>query len=95
LWLYPHLLFVDDIMIFGQGSSKEMKSIKKILDIYCKATVMEVNMTKSLMLFNVLEEEVKMQVLNLFPMNYVELDQGVKYLGFKLKPNDYKYVDWL
>jgi hypothetical protein len=52
-------------------------------------------MTKSSMLFNVLEKEVKMQFLNLFPMNSIELDQGVKYLGFKLKPNDYKYVDWL
>jgi len=34
-----HLLFVDDIMIFGQGSSKERKNTTKILDIYYKSSV--------------------------------------------------------
>ena len=27
----------------------------------------------------------------IFPMNIGELDQGVKYLGFGLKPNKYHY----
>jgi hypothetical protein len=28
-------------------------------------------------------------------MNYGNLDQEVKYLGFRLKPNDYHYDDWI
>ena len=28
-------------------------------------------------------------------MNVVDLSQGVKYLGFLLKPVGYKYEDWL
>jgi hypothetical protein len=74
-----HLLFVDDIMIFGQGSNRELKSINDILDIYCKAIGMEIHMSKSIMLFNKVEEEVRMQFMNLFPMNFVDVYQGVKY----------------
>jgi hypothetical protein len=28
-------------------------------------------------------------------MNFVELDQGIKYLSFNLKPNDYRYENWM
>ena len=31
----------------------------------------------------------------MFPMNFVEMDEGVKYLGFKLNTNEYKYGDLL
>lgn len=65
------------------------------MDLYCKATGMEANMKKSLMSFNALEVKVKIQVINLLPMNHSDLNHGIKYLGFKLKPSDYKYVDWL
>jgi hypothetical protein len=90
-----HLLFVLDIIIFYQGTTMELRSIKEILDIYCQAIGMEVNMVKSSKLFNELEDEIKTQIKYLFPINYSDLDQGIKYLGFKLEPNDYKYADWI
>jgi len=66
----------------------ELRSIKEILDIYCQGTGMVVNMVKSSILFNELEDEMKTQIKDLFRMNYSDLDQGIKYLGFKLEPND-------
>jgi hypothetical protein len=90
-----YLLFVDSIMIFGHGSIRELKSIKEIIDIYCLATCMEVNMEKSSLLFKELEEATRSQVTNPMPKNHLDIEQGIKYLGFKLKPNYYKYDGWL
>jgi hypothetical protein len=34
------------------------------------------------------------QYKSLFPFELVDFDKGIKYLGFHLKPNCYKKVDW-
>jgi hypothetical protein len=47
------------------------------------------------MLFNEMEEEVKIQATKFSPCEPSEIKNGIKYWDFKLKPNDYKYVDWL
>eukprot|EP00253_Pinus_taeda_P034216 PITA_34216 len=38
-----HLLFVDDILIFSNGSPDELKELKGIFDIFLKATGMQIN----------------------------------------------------
>jgi len=53
---YSHLLFVDDIITFGQESLRELKGITHI---YCKTTGMEITMRNSTMLFNALAEDEK------------------------------------
>jgi hypothetical protein len=40
------------------------------------------NMNKSILCFNELAEEVKVQGKSIVPMNFRKLDQGIKYLGF-------------
>jgi len=42
-----HLLFVDDILLFSNGSLVEFKKIKEILELFMKATGMQVNYRKS------------------------------------------------
>jgi len=32
---------------------------------------------------------------NHFPYQILEIKEGLKYLGFRLKPNDYKSADWM
>ena len=56
---------------------------------------MEVNLNKSFMLFNNLGPDLKDQISQImtFPSN--PLDQGVKYLGSNLKPNDYNFESML
>ena len=40
-------------------------------------------------------EDLKIQRYSiLFPFELIFLDEGLKYLGFKLKPNHYKREDW-
>jgi hypothetical protein len=59
-----------------------------MLNIYCKAIGMEVNMLKSTMLFTKVEEEVKTQVIDMIAINHYDREHGIKYLGFNLKQND-------
>lgn len=52
-------------------------------------------MNKSTILINELSGEVKTQAASLFPMIISDLEQGVKYIGFLLKPNGYIYEDYI
>ena len=38
-----HLLFVDDVILFGLGSYEEWLAFKGILDIFCEASGMSIN----------------------------------------------------
>lgn len=42
-----HLLFVDDILIFLNGSVRDIIALNDILMLFCKATGMEINKDKS------------------------------------------------
>ena len=42
-----HLLFVDDVILFGLGSFEEWMAFKVILDTFCEASSMRINMEKS------------------------------------------------
>ena len=55
---------------------------------------MMTNTGKSIIsLMNILKEE-KELFKRMFPFIVVELQDGIKYLGFYLKPNDYSKRDW-
>lgn len=55
---------------------------------------MEVNILKSSINFNCLREEVELSVRQLFHFRLVDLQEGLKYLGFILTPNGYDIKDW-
>eukprot|EP00253_Pinus_taeda_P018931 PITA_18931 len=42
-----HLLFVDNILLFSNGNISEIKELKRILELFMKATGMQVNYRKS------------------------------------------------
>ena len=42
-----HLLFVDDVIMFGLGLFEEWMAFKVILDTFCEASGMRINMDKS------------------------------------------------
>lgn len=66
-----HLLFVDDVMLFGKGIVKEWRKYKEILDCFCSALGMEVSMPKSTFLEKGLEEEVKSYIRHILPMDMI------------------------
>jgi len=45
-----HLMFVDDVILFGNGKITEWTVYKKVLDLFCKATRMNFSLQKSLVL---------------------------------------------
>jgi hypothetical protein len=57
---------------------------------------MQINMSKSTMLIcDIKEEYLMIQLVELLPFNCKIIEEGIKYLGFKLKPYGYKVDDWL
>ena len=50
---------MDDILLFGQVSLRELKGYKEILDIYHGATCVETTMRKFGILFNNLGDEIE------------------------------------
>jgi hypothetical protein len=54
-----HLLFVDDILLFGRGTLWELKSFKNIIDTFFISIGLEVNMSKSCLLYNEMSEKLK------------------------------------
>lgn len=60
------MLFMDDLMLFGHGFMNELEKLKDLLNLYCKATWMEINQNKSLLLFNELADDIKTQAAAYF-----------------------------
>jgi hypothetical protein len=89
-----HLLFVDDVLIFSGGSRREVEVLRNILSLFSKATGMQINDRKSSLSTYLLTEEEEQAHNLFFPYERKTLDDGIKYLGFILKPNDYRKEDW-
>eukprot|EP00253_Pinus_taeda_P002811 PITA_02811 len=89
-----HLLFVDDILIFTNGSPDELKELKCIFDLFLKATGMQINTRKSQACVADFVRRERNSLANLFPFPIQPLDTPFKYLGFWLKPVGYKKEDW-
>lgn len=60
------MLFMDDLMLFGHGFMNELEKLRDLLNLYCKATGMEINQNKSLLLFNELADDIKTQAAAYF-----------------------------
>ena len=58
--------------------------------MYSTASGMEINMQKSTLAFNRVEEEQVRETLQLFPFHKVDFQDGNKYLGILLKSNDHR-----
>ena len=58
--------------------------------MYSTTSSMEINMQKSTLTFNRVEEEQVRENLQLFPFHKVDFQDGNKYLGLLLKSNDHR-----
>jgi len=90
-----HLLFVDDVLIFCSGSRGDTRVLNEILDLFSKATGMEINAGKSTLSTHLLRPEEVALLKSFFPFISSGLDAGLKYLGFSLKANLYLKRDWV
>jgi len=89
-----HLLFVDDVLILGGEEFKDWLNFKTILTMFCTTSCMEVNCHKSVFLAQNIGSSLKQRLITEFNIMFINPEEGMKYLGFCLKPNGYKIVDW-
>ena len=85
---------MDDVFIFCLGPVRDTRTLREILDLFSKATEMDVNVGKSTLTTHLLRVKERLELNRHFPFNPVGLDSGLKYLGFHLKPNKYQKSDW-
>ena len=76
-----HLLFVDDVILFGLGTTKEWQHYKGLLDLFCSATGMKISEEKSSFLYNDIDEFTTANVAALLPYKMEPFSSGFKYLG--------------
>ena len=89
-----HVLFVDDIVMINDGSEQSLSTLYEILLIFCKASRMKINNDKSTLYFSCMEESEIVTLQNIFTFIVDKIVNGMKYLGFHLKPCRYLLKDW-
>eukprot|EP00253_Pinus_taeda_P025127 PITA_25127 len=89
-----HLLFVDDILLFTSGNINELKELKDILDIFLKATGLQINPRKSHFIMEAFSREEEILITSYLSFEICSMDQPFKYLGFWLKLSAYRKQDW-
>eukprot|EP00253_Pinus_taeda_P032607 PITA_32607 len=90
-----HLLFVDDVLIFLNGSIGDSTTLQNAMHLFQQATGMQINVQKSTITTVGCTVHETAFALQRFPFISLSLADGIKYLGFRLKPIGYKIADWL
>ena len=90
-----HTLFVDDVLLFGEGSIKNLEAFLTLIDKYKRATGMVVNVEKLNLIHNEFPEDMIQRTRELIQYQTTPIEEGFKYLGFTLKPNCYSFQDWV
>ena len=88
-----HLIFVDDVIMFGTGTFEEWVAFKVILDTCCAASGMHINMDKSCFLYNNMDEGLLNRISGSLSFKYAHITKGFNYLGYYLKPLGYLVKD--
>ena len=89
-----HLLFIDDVILFGLGTIEQWQHYKALLDLLCSATGMKISEEKSSFLYNEIDELTRINVAALLPYKMEPMSSGFKYLGYYLKPLGYHVSEW-
>jgi hypothetical protein len=85
-----HLLFVDDVLIFSDGSKRDVDKLCKGLALFKRATGMIVNEYNLTISKCNLDDEEARYISTTLPYMMLDFDDGINYLGFHLKPNRYR-----
>jgi hypothetical protein len=62
-----HLLFIDDILIFCEGTRRMVENLREIINLFCEATSMKLNIDKSTISYWGLLENEKALYSQVFP----------------------------
>ena len=90
-----HLIFVDDILIFYDGSRRDVLKLFQGLVLLKRSSGMKINEEKSNITCANLETMEIAYIISRIPFQVLELNDGLKYIGFYLKPSDHRKLDWM
>lgn len=90
-----HLLFVDDILIFLNGCIGDATTLQHIFVLFQQATGMMINKSKSTITAVGFTCHESTYATHRFPFTSLILADGIKYLGYRLKPLGYRIADGL
>jgi hypothetical protein len=88
------LLFMDDVIIMTREILYEFMEIDKHICLFCKASGLLVNQTKTTAHFEGLTELELTPFKTLIPYNFSDLSNGFRYLGYFLKTGTHHADDW-
>jgi len=88
-----HLLFVDDVLILLNGAIWDTTSLHRSLGIFLKATGMVLNEAKSTITATKFSQYKIQFALRRFTFAEVPIEEGLRYLGYRLKPLGYKIAN--
>jgi hypothetical protein len=80
-----HLFFVDDVLILTKVDLQEWREIEKLIVLFCKASGLQVNVTKTTLHFEGLSDSDLTPFRSFLPYTFSALNTGFKYLGYHLK----------
>ena len=89
-----HLLFVDDVILFGMGTVVEWMAFDVIQETFSSASGMSISLDKSGFLFSDLDQGILHNIQQFMPFKADPIQLGFKYLVFYIKPLGYKAEDW-
>jgi hypothetical protein len=89
-----HLLFVDDVLIMSKENLQEWKDIVFIISLFCKASGLMINPTKTTVHFEGLSDTELLPFKDFMPYNFSDLSIGFSYLGYFLKTGAHRAADW-
>jgi len=89
-----HLMFVDDLFLLGSGNIEEWSYMNLVVDLFCKASSLEININKFVFIHINVDKTVLRAVNCWWGVGLSSLDYAFKYLGFFLKATSYRILDW-
>jgi hypothetical protein len=92
--IITHLFFVDNVLVLGIGKFEDWMDFQSILTNLFLSFGMDVNYHKLCFLAQNIDSILKQRMHEAFNIQFVSIDEGMKYLGFYIKPNNYRVADW-
>lgn len=89
-----HNLFVDDVVIFAWLYRQTWHYLHAILISFGRATGLCINEGKSSFRYGDVNMEDVVYLSQLFNIQEKSIKEGMKYLGYHLKPSGYSITDW-
>ncbi|XP_021733058.1 uncharacterized protein LOC110699854 [Chenopodium quinoa] len=87
-----HLVFADDLMLFGAGNKKIIMLLVKALKMFHKVSGLQANQDKTTIYYRNFDEDLKAEILSVF--GFVEGKFPFRYLGIALNSTYLRIVDF-